>query len=48
MEMDTQKQSPEVFSENGVFKNLAEFTGKHRRRIIFFNKRAQLCRKLQF
>ena len=32
-----QKQLPEVFYKKGVFKNFAEFTGKHFCQSLFFN-----------
>ena len=37
-----QKQPPQVFSEKGVLKNFANFTGKHLYQKLFFNKVACL------
>ena len=33
-----QKQPPEVFCKEGVFKNFLKFTGKHKCQSLFFNK----------
>ena len=36
--MQVQKQPPEVFYKKGVLKNFLNFTGKHLRQSLFFNK----------